>query len=396
MSGHTLLSPSGSHRWMICAAAPAAAQHLPESRGRDAALGTAKHACSYECLTKGIPSAAHFRGQEWEADGFKFKVDDEFIAHVDYYIAAVRREVGSQFYEIELNTSTLLNVPGQSGTADCVDLAIETETLTVMDAKFGFHEVRAQDNSQGLIYIGAARRRYAYLANWKRFRFVIVQPRLDHIDEAVYTLDELLEFERRAEEAARKVALVSQMQPHLIQDYMTPSPVACEWCPVRGNCPARSKRIAAMFPPVAEEAPEPPGLSEEDLGRYLLQVDDIAAWCKDIHDEARTRALAGKRIPGFKIVKGKRGARFFVDAEKARVKLLTLLPEEEVYEPRAVITPTEAEKRLKARGQDYAEIKGFVDQPEGTQKLVPESAAGIPIDVKPVQFAPIADISALI
>lgn len=394
--GHSLLSPSGAHRWMICAAAPAATKRLPESRGRDSALGTSKHACSYECLTKGIQSAGYFKRGEWEADGFKFPVDDEFVAHVDYYLAAVRREVGLQRYEIELDTSTVLNVPGQSGTADCIDLNIETETLTVMDAKFGFHEVRAQGNPQGLIYIGAARRRYAYLANWKRFRFIIVQPRLDHIDEAVYTLEEIVEFEKRAEKAAHRAALASQARPDLLQSFMTPSPVACEWCPLRGNCPARSQQIASMFPPAVEEAPEPPSLSEEDLGKYLALVDDIESWCKDIHEEARTRALAGKRIPGHKLVRGKRGARFFTDVEQARVKLLELLPEDEVYEPRKVVTPTKAEELLKDRGKSYDDIKHLVDQPEGSLNLVPESARGKPVDVKPVQFAPIVDVAALV
>lgn len=394
--GHSICSPSGAHRWMICAAAPAAAAHLPESRGKDSALGTAKHACSEACLRNEHPSAGHFKGAQWEADGFRFPVDDEFIAHVDYYLAAVRREVGSQHYEVTLDTSDLLGVAGQSGTADCVDLDTESETLTVMDAKFGFHEVRAQDNPQGLIYIGAARRRYAYLADWGRFRFIIVQPRLDHVDVAEYTLEELLEFEGRARKAAREVVRIAAYKPDMITDLMVPDPKACEWCPVRGNCPARSKKIAAMFPPVVEEAPEPPSLSEEELGHYLTLVDDIKSWCKDIHDEAHTRALAGKRIPGYKLIDGKRGARFFTDGEKARVKLLELLPEEEVYEPRAVISPTEAEKRLKKHGKSYDDIKPLVDQPPGNRNFVPESARGKPIDVRPVQFAPIPDVGVLV
>lgn len=393
MSGHSLLSPSGAHRWMVCAAAPAVAAKLPEQRtSQDAALGTCKHATSEHCLTHDIPSAGGLLGQQVEADGFKFKIDDDYVKHVDSYLEAVRREPGQKFYEITLDTSYVLNVHGQQGTADCIALDYENETLTVIDAKFGFHQVNAQDNPQGLIYIAAARRRYDMLADWKKFRFIIVQPRIDHYDEATYTLEELIEWEKKIEAAARKAAFVTQVQPHLIESYKTYDPHACEWCPIRQNCTTRINGIGKMFSPVNTLPQEPQSVSNDELSRYHKLIDSIRQWCTDIEQEAYQRAMAGQEIPGYKLIDGRKGDRYFPDPPAAEAALIELgLPKEELYEKPAMKTPTAIEKVLKERKLATDDVKAggkLVHQGDGKPRLVESSARGKPYIVKKAEFAP--------
>lgn len=389
MGTHTLLSPSSAHRWMLCAASVAACMKVKDERdNKDAALGTAKHAVSEAWLRTGVEPQI---GQSVEADGFKFKIDAEFIDHVRTYVEAVRREPGTKYYEVELDTSEMLNVPGQGGTSDTVALDAERATLTVMDAKFGFHRVNAQDNPQGLIYIAAARRRFDLLCDWQKFRFVIVQPRIGHYDEATYTLEQLIEFEKRAQAAAHKAALITQYRPELIAENMTPSPEACEWCPIRGSCPARAKKIAAMFDD-APGAPDPLSLDNASLAKYLPMIDDIKGWCKDIEQEAHNRAMAGQTVPGWALEQGRRGNRYWKDPAAAEAAL-SLLGDAR-YEPRALKGPAPIEAELKARKIDpKATLKDLCGQPDGTPSLVPAAQCKKPYVAKRAEFdAPMSSL----
>lgn len=391
MGTHSLLSPSSAHRWMLCAASVAACMHIKEERdSKDAAFGTAKHAVSETCLRTDVEPES-FLGQQVEADNFKFKVDAEFVDHVRTYVDAVRREPGIKYYEVQLDTSEILNVPGQGGTSDTVALDVERSTLTVMDAKFGFHKVLAQDNPQGLLYIASSRRRFDLLADWTKFRFVIVQPRIAHYDEATYTLEELLAFEAAARTAAQKAALITQYKPELIVEHMTPSPEACEWCPIRGSCPARAKKIAAMFDE-APGAPDPLSLDNAALAKYLPMVDDIKGWCKDIEREAHNRAMAGQSIPGWTLEQGRRGNRYHKDPKQSEETLRPILGAD-MYEPPSLKSPAQLDAELKARKIDPKTVKDLYGQPDGTPSLVPAAQCKKPFVAKRAEFdAPMSSL----
>lgn len=301
------------------------------------------------------------------------------MEHVDAYLEAVRREGGIQRYEITLDTSHVLRVPKQKGTADTVVLDTERDTLTVIDAKFGFNQVDAPGNKQGLLYIAGARRKYEHVAQWRKFGFIIVQPRINHYDPVTYTAEQVDAFEEQARVAAAKaLALIGQPR-EAIEAAMVPSEHGCKWCPIRGSCPARARGVAAMFDPAPNAAPT---LSDADIGAYLPRIAAIEGWCHDLELEAHNRALAGHTIPGYKLITGKNGPRFWKDPKIVPDALTDAgLPREVLYNDPALKSPTEIEKIAKARKLKVEGLKSddkspLVAQSPPKPKLVSEETPG--------------------
>jgi hypothetical protein len=385
MGEHSVLSPSGAGAWTLCAGKLAACKHLPEDRSsEDAARGTVKHRMSELCLNRN-GNAMDFLGNVLEADGFSFTVDTEFVRQVQSYVDGIRRCVGRRYVEVKLNTSPILGILGQSGTADVVILNRQAKQLEVHDAKFGFHRVMAKGNKQGLIYIAAALNHYDIYDEWESAKFVIHQPGIDHYDEAVYTLAEIRDF---LDEIRPQAARAWAMYQGTLPIELTPGATQCEWCPIKGSCAARSKRVLDMFPVgFQENEPEAPLLSAEELGAALTQLDEIEGWCADIRKEAYARARAGTKIPGKKLIQGNKGPRFWKDPKKAEM-MLPLITEQMFYEPRTLLSPTAIEKLVGAA--EYEQLKSLVDQNPGGLKLVPESDKHPEVHVSALEFAPVS------
>jgi hypothetical protein len=381
VSEHSVLAPSAAHRWSLCAGSLAACKHLPEDRSsEDAARGTVKHRMSELSLNRD-GNAVDFLGNILEADGFSFTVDTEFVRQVQSYLDGIRRCIGRRYAEVKLDTSSVLGVPGQSGTADCVILNRKDKRLEVHDAKFGFHRVNAKGNKQGLIYIAAALEFYDIYDEWQTAKFVIHQPGIDHYDEETYTHAEVRAF---LDEIRPQAARAWAMYQGTIPIELTPGPVQCEWCPIRTKCTARGEKILAMFPAGFQESePEAPMLTDEEIGAAIPQLDEIESWCSDIRKEARTRALAGRKIPGQKLIKGKKGNRFWKDPKKAASNL-SLVTDKEIYAPRELLSPTEVEKLVGKT--EYEQLKSLVDQKDGALQLVPESDSHEEVRVSQLEF----------
>src|SRR5690606_22051079 len=68
---------------------------------------------------------------------------------------------------------------------------------------------------------------------------------------------------------------------------------------------------------------EPDTLSLDELGGILAKADELSAWIADIKEYALAQALAGHRIPGWKVVEG-RSVRKWADEEAVKHKLRTV------------------------------------------------------------------------
>lgn len=133
-------------------------------------------------------------------------------------------------------------------------------------------------------------------------------------------------------------------------------------------------------------------LTEERLAELLAQVDDIAAWAKDIQATAYARALAGKKLPGWKMVQGRKGNRAWTKGSESDVEsaLGMVLGEDKMYMPRKLVSPTQAEAVLKASNAKgiYATLAPFVYQADGQPSLVPVSTKGEELTFTQPEFAP--------
>lgn len=391
MSGeHSLWSPSGAKRW-ACHGAMAACVGIPNTAGKAAALGTAKHTLGFNILTSPYPTrgATSAVGTEFEADGFKFVVDDEFADHVDMYVNGVNLLRGDKSFEVKVDTSRVLGIPGQSGTIDVCVEDYENLQLYIGDAKFGYHRVPAKGNRQLIIY--AAARLDDIDPDRMIFTSVklgIFQPQAGDLpDEYVYTRDEL-DYEMIAIRADAQAGNALIGAPHeVIEAAKIPSPGACEWCPIREMCDARRNAIGNSFPIMPEQIQrmgENYNVDDElvKLALDLERIDEIEKWCRDRRAYALQRALSGANIPGWRMVVGRKGSRKFEDAYIAELAMREDLGDD-VYDKPSLISPTEAERRYKRlkKAEAFKSLSALISQADGAPSLARVSDGGTPVAV---------------
>lgn len=390
MSGiHSVLSPSKAPMILRCAAALAAGKNVPNPPSEYAAEGSAYHAVAENALRLGKPCDA-FVGEVFEVDGFKFTIDEENAAHAQSYVDAIRRIPGMQLYEVRLDTSNVTGVVGQGGTADAVSLDFDTYTIHVDDLKFGRGEiVHAFENEQLMTYAAAALEKYDILHDWNFVKIGIHQPRLHHYSEHTYHVEKLLEWVA-ASRPRFQLAHKLYQDPTLLEErHFVPTEKGCRWCPVRGSCAARSRKVLDMFPVAptgAVKAPAATRMTDTALGEARDRAEEIEQWVKDVKEEAHRRAIAGRAIPGWKLVAGRRGNRKWTDEEFAESAMADVLLDS-AYQPRKIISPADAEKKLKKEHvPTWTTLQGYIEQSEGGLSLERESVSKPAVDRPMVEF----------
>ncbi len=382
---HALLAPSAAKRWSRCPGSVAACKDVPSTAGADAASGTLTHELGQRCLTNGTNAQAYC-GAVFEIEGYKFKVDQERVDRVQDYITAIRRRAGKLFVEVRLDTSRILGVPDQDGTGDAVIADIDRSTLEVRDLKDGNGIVLAPGNEQLLIYGAAALDTLDMVADWKALLVAIHQPRRDHYDEYIYTIEEVEREMARIRSAAQLAyRLYREGTPEEIEANLIPGPEQCEWCPIRGSCKKRTAHILEAFP-IEVEGTEHLLMNDAELSAAYMRVEEIAGWCRDVRGEALKRTLQGKTPPGLKAVMGRAGPRKWKDTIAAEEALEMLLEPEQMYAPREVVSPTVAEKALKRAQLSYQTIEPLVTRSAAGVTLVPLSDNRQPVVIDQMEF----------
>ncbi len=388
MSEHSILSPSGSSRWLRCVGALYMSRGVVEPDKEHSASGTCSHWLLEWQLTNPHLDLDHWLGKELQFDSFTFKIDEERLDRVRSCVNVINREPGEMLTEHRLDTTPVLGVPNQQGHSDIIKLYPEggvvkddvllKGVLTVHDYKDGYLLVNAKDNTQGLIYLCAAMLEFELVGHFEAFRFCIHQPKLNHYDEWTYTRQELESFMALVRPVAKLAYdIYHETVPFDPEQHLNPGEEQCTYCPVRGRCVARAKRIMSLFEPLIKRHE----LDDASLGVVYKQLDEIEAAITDFRAEALRRAKLGVIVDGQKLIYGNKGRRQWVDKTKAEAALSMLLPEDKIYEPREIVSPTTAEKLLK---KGYGAIENLVTQSEPQLRLVPLDHKGEA--VTPVQF----------
>jgi hypothetical protein len=377
---HAVLSYSKADRWTRCTGSIAACKGIPDPVNEAAALGTCKHAVQYWCLSHSDPlktATEDLNGQIESADGFAFDIDDEFREHVNLCLEWIRDIPGDvRLYELPLKSTRYLGLEGQGGTADVVIGDREKRILHIGDSKFGYGEVVPDGNRQCMGYARSALEELdEFGVDYDEVYLWIFQPKRHKKPLcAKMTVQALRDATDKWYDAANEAMAAYR---GVTSPIFTPGDVQCQWCPARRTCKARNDAILNAYPVETGKVSDNV-FTEEDLAHALDRADFLEAWCRDIRAEALSRATAGRSIPGYKIIEGKRGNRRWVDGSVAAAILLA-----EGIDPYAapeIINPTEAQRRIKAAGKDYAEVVGaIVDQPPGKPSLAKWSDEGKPL-----------------
>ncbi len=261
-------------------------------------------------------------------------------------------------------------VPGGFGTCDCC--IIGGDLLSIVDYKHGKGvPVSAVGNPQMRLYALGALHRYApvFGDTIKRVRMTIDQPRLDS-----YTTDEITVDELRA---------WGEHQTHcpesLLPAWVSLSPVTiAAFCRGKAQCRARANinTVLEDFKDCVPAGKTAPGVRARS-SRMLKSVTCwnggklLVQWYKDLEEYATEALLAGKEIPGWKLVAG-RSNRTFTDQDAAIQAVIAAGYDEALVYDRKPKTLTELEK-LMGKADFKEKIGSFVYKPPGKPTLAPAS-----------------------
>lgn len=384
MSGeHSVLSPSSAHRRLRCVGSLAACKGIKDQPSAYAAEGTLYHSIAADALLTGKNcDQVATVGETRIVEGFSFTVTEDNLAHAQVYVDAIRRRPGEIQVEVRVQTSLWHGVPGQSGTADAVILNYDERRLEVHDLKFGFRPVAAKDNEQLLSYAAAALEQYGMLCDWETVHVGIHQPRVNSApEEHTYQADAVRAWAHTVKDSERAAYKLWENPPADLTPHLSPSEKGCEWCPIRGSCKVRSESMLAMFPTDA-----PVGIQMDDamLVKALDAIDSMETWCRDIRAEALARSMQGAKLAGWKLAQGRKGPRQWADAKKAESELVNCLGDKAWN--KKLITPTDAEKKLKTHSAMWDVVAKNITQSDGSLSLVREGDARQAIAVGAVEF----------
>jgi hypothetical protein len=271
-------------------------------------------------------------------------------------------------------------VPSGFGTGDCV--IVSDALLEVIDYKHGKGiPVSAIENPQLRLYALGAYDKFHLLFSFSSVRYTIVQPRLDSVTEETITVDELLSWAETAVVERAKLAWAGTGE-------FVPGE-HCRFCSAKAVCSARVAQGLKVF----QYGLDAPGMiSDEQMADILPLLDDAAAWIQDIKAYAENQALHGQRIPGYKLVRGKKPNRTWTDTEEVEAALLRSGFPEDAFRETRLKPPGQVEKIL-GKTAFQAILGPLTTQGEGKLILVPESDKRLEYSNTAVVFDDIADLT---
>lgn len=367
---HALLSASGASRWINCPPSARMEEEIPSKDGSSvyAEEGTLAH--EFADLELRIKTHTGEIGEgtdydRWEYQKQKHKtnalydpeMDDYVKAYTDYVLeqfAVAKKKTVDAVLKIEERTDFSYLVPEGFGTSDANIIA--DELLEIVDLKYGKGlKVDACKNSQLRLYALGLLRKFDLAYDIAKVKMTIVQPRLDHIDSEILTVEELTQW-------AEEVVKPSADQAYEGKGDCNPGSW-CRWCKVKPVCRALANHITEL---AKKEFADPKTLRDDELIEVYGQAGLLVDWVNSVGQHLLDGALKGKTWAGYKLVEG-RSVRKWQDEGKAIEEL------SETYEKDQIVNTKikgigEIEKLVGKGGVNHLLIK-----PPGKPTLVLES-----------------------
>lgn len=373
---HALLAASSASRWLVCTAAPRFEESLPESTSEYAEEGRLAHAIGeLKVLKKCTPMSARAYNTQLNKLKKDPLYDPEMDKTTDLYLEHITEQVmdydSTPTVAVEVRVDFSDYAPEGFGTCDCC--IIGGDLLSIVDYKHGKGvPVSAVSNPQMRLYALGALHRYAPVFGGaiKRVRMTIDQPRLDS-----YTTDEITVEELRA--WGESIKPIAQRAFAGLGEFVPGG--HCRFCRGKAQCRARAKVNTALedfggcVPAGSIPAPQEHShtgealLSDEEIGDLLERGAHLVQWYKDLEAYATEALLAGKKIPGWKLVAG-RSNRTFTDQDAAIRAVIAAGYDEALVYDRKPKTLSDLEK-LMGKTEFAEKIGGFIAKPPGKPTL---------------------------
>jgi len=401
---HALASPSSSAKWLNCANSLAMEIGQPEGDTGAADLGTDKHELLALCLEFG-KNAMDYEGHILKKG---HTVNKEIAADVQTVLDNIMER--KRHYELLGCTVELLiekdvpidHITGEEGATGRVDVRLiirwpdgRRVTKEVRDAKFGYQEVKSEENSQLLMYGAGSVEELSLTEEFSEITLVIDQPTRGAPDEWTTTPERIAEFVEYAKPRAAKAILIHKMagERALKEEDFAPAEKTCQWCKAKAVCPALLKEVEDSFMPMSD-CDDPQGgdvqemlshLSMEDLGNIFPKLELIEDWIKAVRARIEAEVLNGRPVPGVKVVGGKKGNRAWASEEEAEAMMKKFKMKQDQMYSFKLLGPKPILDMLKDQPRRLKQIEALVVQPAGKPHVVLESDKRPAIEIKPVE-----------
>lgn len=371
---HALLSASGSHKWLHCPPSARLEAKEPDDTSEAAKAGTLAHAICELKLTK-LFVDKNMSTRTYNSRMKKLTnnplYDPEMERNTELYVDYIK-EIAFGFpaepmVVVEKRVDYSRWVPEGFGTSDCI--LIFGNELHVIDYKNGKGvPVSAEDNPQMKLYALGAYDAYGLIYPIDRIICHIVQPNLNSFTSWETTRAELLLWG-------------DEIMPIAMQAFAGEGEFCQgEWCDsafcrVRAVCRKRKDENMALMEtavdPITGSTKLPPIITDDEVGEILKKARYLSAWVKKLDDYALKTMVAGKTIPGWKLVEG-RSNRVITDPTAAAEALVKAEYEEAIiYKPKELLSITELEKLVGK--DDFREyVQPFIAKPQGKPTIAPE------------------------
>lgn len=392
---HARLSPSATKRWMVCPGSAAIIAKLPNSDkpSKYAAEGTVAHEVHELCLIEN-QDAIKYKGRTFEADGFKFKVNQDMVDAVQLSLDYIRDRISmantigrTVKVKVEVRCSLeSLGVPGMDGgTSDVILEFWDDNTLMeveVFDYKHGAGvAVEAIDNTQAMSYaLGTIL--LPELSGQDipdGITVTISQPRAHHPDGRIRSWETTKEDLLNWGDDVLVPAAKATMEPNA---ELVPSDEGCRFCPVAGVCPKlyeRTQDVAMLdFSDDDAQLPEVDQLTSKQKQFIMDHATMLRAFIVAVENQVKLEVDQGSTDyeDAYKLVRKTTRRKFTEDAlDELCSPLLDHLEHGDLFEEKSR-SMTEIERRLKqAIGvKDAKEVMSEITmKPEGELVIAPIS-----------------------
>lgn len=376
-TGHTLLSPSSSHRWLVCTPSAKLEAQEPGISSNYAEEGTEAHALaelklSY-MLGKISPDVYDTKFEDFKLTSKYY--DETFNEFVNDYCIEVMTIIKEDYKDLVQSVGleeyvTFEDiVPNGGGTSDVV--IVGKNFIHIIDLKFGKGvPVSAIGNSQLRLYALGAVKKHLRECTCTEVKMTIIQPRLHDISTDYLSIQDLNDWAINYVKPRALLAIEGKGE-FVAGEH-------CKFCKLKGKCKQLADKQLAQaqseFAEVAENKMlEPAMMSPEVLKRILDIAPSFIDWFKDVERYALNASLnSDLKIPGYKIVEG-RSVRTIVDETGILNKLQESgFSKEELMKPAELLGITALEKVVGKKL--FANLcEQYIVKPMGKPVLVPES-----------------------
>lgn len=123
---------------------------------------------------------------------------------------------------------------------------------------------------------------------------------------------------------------------------------------------------------MTEDLIDPHSLTEKELGWVIDQLKILRSWANSIENEALTRLMEGREVPGYKLVESRRNRAWNNKEQAAEILLLKGFETEDIFPP-GFVSPAQAEKLFKKSGKmdEWGDIIECISRERGRPTLAP-------------------------